>query len=160
MSDEQTPKKTHTRTLIKELDDIDKEMIRLRLERPTITYREIGEKLDLNLKQVWKRYNEPIFQRALTEFQKKAIDIILDAKAKAARRLVRLVDSENEQVAAKVCLALCADALPAIRHEHGGIDGKPIEYSVTEKRKTLAEIVTECGLEMSKSNHQDEEIPK
>ena len=97
------------------LDEVDKELLRLKLEKPTISYSVLAEKIGMSLQHVFKRCKDETFQKALAEYQKHAIDIVRDAKQKAARKLVKLVDSSDERVSLQTCLALCADVLPGAK---------------------------------------------
>ncbi len=117
----------------RKLDEIDKELIRLKLEQPGIRYSELAERVQLSMRQVWKRVNSDQFQKALHEYQKEAIDIIRDAKKRAARRLLKLVDNKDAEVARKVCVDLCADILPVrtvgVKHS-GKVTVERINFSL------------------------------
>jgi hypothetical protein len=115
-----TSQKFSHRKYLKELDEVDKELLRLKLEKASITYIEMAEAVGLTTRQICKRTLNPTFQKTLAEYQKRAIDIIVEAKERAARKLIKLIDSENDTVASKVCIALLAAELPAQRVKHEG----------------------------------------
>jgi Tfp pilus assembly protein PilE len=100
-----------------ELDDFDKELLRAKLEQPQATLVELAARYDKNFKTIYLRTSQPLFQRTLKEYQKEALQIVLDARTKAARKLVKLIDSNSENVSARVCIAMLADVLPSEKVE-------------------------------------------
>ena len=101
----------------KELDEVDRELIRLILEVPSRTQRELGAFVGIREGAVAARYQHPVFQEALIELQRGEVEVITRARQRAARRLVRAIDSPNEENAIKVCMALLADVMPERKGE-------------------------------------------
>ncbi len=136
---------------IHSLDETDKELLRIKLEQPAISYSQLSGKLGMSLGQVYKRCKEEIFQKALTEYQKHAIDIVRDAKQQAARKLVKLINSTDDRVALNACLAICADVLPGTKFSVNHSGGMTVSYkdmrsSIQEKLNRLSETtVAEDG---------------
>lgn len=97
------------------LDAKDKEILKLKLEQPSRTMLELSELTGISWRQIATRISRPHFKRAMARAQRKAIDIILDAKERAAYRLIELIDSKDEQAALKASIAILADILPAKR---------------------------------------------
>lgn len=118
---------------IRELDEVDKELIRLKLEVPGRSLVDLAELVGFEWKAVGKRMAHPMVKRTIYEYQKKAIDLVKEAKEKAARRLIKLIDSEHEPTAAKVCLALLADVLPAAKVDHN------VQMELSDHRTLLLE---------------------
>lgn len=114
-----------------ELDQIDRKMLQLIVERPGIKLSELGIAVELNIRNVWKRTNRDIFKRALKKLQEKPIDVVINNKVRAINNLARIatmpVDEElikeNPKAVAniiKAAIALCADVLPAVQVNHSG----------------------------------------
>lgn len=97
---------------VKLLDEVDRKLLALKLEKPGLSLASLAEEVHLNLQTVWLRVNKPNFKKVLADYQRHAIDIIKDARNDAARQLVKLIHAHDERVSAQVCLAILADALP------------------------------------------------
>jgi hypothetical protein len=98
---------------LRELDDLDKELLRLKLEQPGRSNVDLATLTKHSWRTTIRRTSRPEFQAALKEYQKEAIDIVVSAKKEALRTIVRLMRSKDERVALKAALALGADELPA-----------------------------------------------
>ena len=108
---EKTENKRRSYYKTSELDEVDRELLRLKLERPGITYMEMSEATGLKFGMLAARTLAPQFQQELTELQGEAIDIILKAKQKAARRLTRLIQSTDDNIALRAALAILSKEL-------------------------------------------------
>lgn len=86
---------TGKKRLPRPLDEVDRELLRLKLERPTLTLKALGQLVGMSKNKVYDRISRDEFQRALAELQKDAIQILQEAKAKAARKLVRHIDADE-----------------------------------------------------------------
>lgn len=89
------------------LDDIDNRILSLILEFPKITDSQIGKEVSLCRQQVNKRKNKPAFQKRLSErlseCQEQVINILLKAKTKAALKLTKHIDSQDDRVSIRAC---------------------------------------------------------
>lgn len=104
-----------------ELDQIDREILRLLVEKPSRTLTEIGATIGMGFRQVYIRKTRPIFVRTLAELQKSAIQIVMDSKAEAVREIRRLAkNAKSESVRLQASMALAADVLPAMQIKHSG----------------------------------------
>jgi hypothetical protein len=130
------------------LDEADHELIRLRLERPTITYEEMGTAIGLSVSGVKKRLYNPLFVKAIQELQRSALEVIMGARGEAARRLVQLIKSGHEPTALKASLALLYDLLPAQKvamNHSGAIDTTP-QMTDAQIEKRIEEILHDAGI--------------
>ena len=93
-------------------DDIDKEILRLKLEKPTITLSDLSQRIGMSVNSIFKRTKDETFLKVMEDYQRTALQIVADAKERAARKLVKLLDSTDDRVAFQAAIALCADILP------------------------------------------------
>lgn len=84
-----------------EIDDIDKELIRLKIENPSITKTALSEKLGVCRENIINRLDKDSVKKAIIELQKGALDILLEGQTKAARKLIKLLDSSDERIVLK-----------------------------------------------------------
>src|SRR5262245_35310856 len=75
-----------------ELDHVDAEILRMLLQHPTITHRQIADILGCRRQTVTVHINAPKFKRALESANRSALEIFESNKAKAARKLGQLID--------------------------------------------------------------------
>jgi hypothetical protein len=80
------------------LDAVDKKMLALEIERPGIKSSDIAAQVGLQRDTVTRRRKAPLYQRALHEALKSPLDIIRDGQAKAARKLIKLLDATTYTV--------------------------------------------------------------
>lgn len=80
-----------------DLDDTDRRILRYLLEYPKISQREIGEWLHISQYAVSNRMNQPRFRKALIEFTCSTEDLLTRAANEAARRLIKLCVSSDDQ---------------------------------------------------------------
>jgi gamma-glutamyl:cysteine ligase YbdK (ATP-grasp superfamily) len=91
--------------VLDDLDELDKAIIRYRLEGFKIT--EIANKVEKHRDTVKKRLTKVKVEQAIKELQKEAIDILIDTQAEAARTLRHILKTgtdENKIRAAKEIL--------------------------------------------------------
>jgi DNA-binding Lrp family transcriptional regulator len=84
-----------------ELDDIDRNIIKLKLEKPGISGADIARIIGGSKERVNKRLQKEKVQDVLKQATKPAIDILLEAQPKAARRLIKELNSEDSNIAIK-----------------------------------------------------------
>lgn len=89
-----------------ELDSIDRAMLKLEANQPKISNLQMKEILGVSDRQAAKRRKRRIYQDALIEMHKPFLRILQDGKAKAARKLVELVESGNSSVELSAATAL------------------------------------------------------
>lgn len=77
------------------LDALDKRILALELERPGITNKAISEVIELKPNAISQRRKAPLYQRTLHEALKGPLEIIKDGQAKAARKLIKLLDAKK-----------------------------------------------------------------
>ncbi len=96
-----------------ELDSEDLEILRLILNHPGITHRQIAELRGVRRRQtITERINKPKFQRALAEANRPAMEIIQASQARAARKIAKLIDHEDPRIALRAAELIVA---PLIR---------------------------------------------
>ncbi len=85
--------------LVKELDEIDNQLLGYLDKNPGATYEELGQHVGMSKFGVSKRYKKPHFQAALAEISKSTWDLILRAKKTSARNLLKLAGSKDPRIA-------------------------------------------------------------
>lgn len=106
MSEENTDIKPREVTEIDkygELDDIDREIIRLKIASPALTMTKLADIIGIHRTVVSKRLNKEQVRAAIEELQKTAIQILLDSQAEAARRLRTIMRTGKEENAVRAC---------------------------------------------------------
>ena len=116
-----------------ELDAVDKELIRMKLADPALSQTELGATLSLHPRAVGKRLNNPMFKKEMAKLQNTVINLIQVAKQKAIRKLIKLIDSKEDSVAARVCIRFLADVLPEEGMTIKYPDGVPQTYIFGDK---------------------------
>lgn len=86
-----------------ELDAIDHEIIRLKLEFPNMTQKEIAARLKLHKNTICDRWQKASLQKHVREAQKGALQILLDSQAEAARRLKVHMRDADPDISIKAC---------------------------------------------------------
>lgn len=86
-----------------DLDEVDREIVRVKLEKPNITNIDLAEMLGMHRQTLAKRLKKEKLQRQIIEAQKSALQILLEAQSEAARRLKMLMRDDNKDVSMKAC---------------------------------------------------------
>lgn len=82
------------------LDEIDRQIMKIKIQYPTITNQEIADIVGVDSQQVVNyRINRPGFQSAFAEVTATTEEHMRTAANQAARRLKRLVNDDDKQVA-------------------------------------------------------------
>lgn len=117
-------------------DDVDRTMLRIILERPGITDRELGSYLNLERSRVNRRRNRPSFAKALEESRLDAMAIFVRNQAAAARKLGALINSANEYIAFR---SAREHVMPLVRAaaEAGGSDAQAFLRFLEESYQTI-----------------------
>lgn len=89
--------------ILDELDTTDKAIIQLKIENPAIATIEIGRRIGLHRDTVTKRLKKLKVQQAISEYQKTALQILVDTQAEAARRLRTIMRTGKEENAVRAC---------------------------------------------------------
>lgn len=85
-------------------DEVDRAMLSILANKPSITDRELGVAVGLARETTNRRKNRPAFQAALEDLQLQPLAIFVRNQARAARTLGRLLDSKDEQVAVRAAI--------------------------------------------------------
>ena len=91
--------------ILEDLDELDKAIIRLKLE--AVKDIDIADKLERNRQTIGRRLKKVKVQKAIDEFQKNALQILIDTQSDAARELRRILKTgtdDNKIKAAKEIL--------------------------------------------------------
>ena len=91
--------------ILEDLDELDKAIIRLKLEG--VKDIDIADKLERNRQTIGRRLKKVKVQKAIDEFQKNALQILIDTQSDAARELRRILKTgtdDNKIKAAKEIL--------------------------------------------------------
>jgi DNA-binding Lrp family transcriptional regulator len=99
------------------LDEVDGRILALMMSDPGITQAEIAERINYSPEVVNRRIKRPEFQARLEKeteaITAEVVKIVKRMQLKAALRASRLVDSTDEQVAARVALKVL-DGIPEV----------------------------------------------
>jgi DNA-binding Lrp family transcriptional regulator len=117
-----------------ELDAIDQRILQLVLTYPGITDKEISEEVGLDRSTVNLRKNAPKVQAALNRYLQEPIDTIRDAMKKAARVLVKALDSQNEKVRVTTAIKILTSE-GILKHHLDASDKEVSEPLVIETSK-------------------------
>lgn len=94
-----------------ELDELDKFIIARRVADPCIKNRELAAISGYGEDTIGRHLKRPRVIETIKQLQRPALDIIMAARNTAARKLVNLVNSEDDSVAIKACTAILKDVL-------------------------------------------------
>lgn len=102
-----------------ELDPKDKAILQHVVNKPGITDAEIGILVGLSRRQVNERRNAGKLQKVLLEFQAEPIDMFRAKLRKAAQKVIKTMDSQNEKLAFEAaCRILYSEGVLKKEHEH------------------------------------------
>ncbi len=96
------------------IDNIDREIIRLKLSYPGISIEKIAREIGRERRSISVRLNKPEVQEILTKAKQSALDILLEAQPAAARRLRKEITNEDSDIAIKAC----REILKGVLHEN------------------------------------------
>ena len=82
-----------------ELNETDKQVFKFQLQYPEVTQRQLCKLVGINETQLSRVVNKPAYKKAKAEFDKSWIEILLEGKHKAARKILQLVDNGNPRIA-------------------------------------------------------------
>jgi len=82
-----------------ELNETDKQVFKFQLQYPEVTQRQLCKLVGINETQLSRVVNKPAYKKAKAEFDKNWIEILLEGKHKAARKILQLVDNTNPRIA-------------------------------------------------------------
>jgi hypothetical protein len=103
------PKRTKTPQEILsryELDEVDKKILRLKLEYPSMSHSEIGTIVGLNRKAVAVRINKSAWQEAFNDFHTPAKSLLEKEADRLTRKYLKLCDSIDQKVAERATRAV------------------------------------------------------
>jgi len=83
-----------------ELDYVDRTLIKYLIQFPAITQRELGTIVNLTYQAVSVRVNKPAFKAAINDVTGTTEDNLKEAARRASRRLKKLVDHDDPEIAA------------------------------------------------------------
>lgn len=89
-----------------ELDELDKQLLKLKVERPAMSDREIGIVLEIDRRVVKKRLAREAWRHAFDEFFLPAKTLIERDVSRLTRKYLKLADSHDEKVAERVIRAI------------------------------------------------------
>lgn len=85
------------------LDSVDKAIINLKIEFPAITNCDVADKVGICRDSVAARLKKEKVKIALKDIEREPVEILLDARIKAALKMVELLDNPDPQVSLKAC---------------------------------------------------------
>lgn len=90
-------------SILDELDTLDKAIIQLKIENPSISNIELGKRLEVHRDTIAKRLKKLKVQQSINEYQKTALQVLIDAQSEAARRLRTIMRTGKEENAVRAC---------------------------------------------------------
>jgi predicted HTH transcriptional regulator len=100
-----------TEELIADLDDMDKEIIRLKVQNPKITDTELGKRFKVTRHTVAKHLKKEKVKFALNQLQQSALDVLLNAQSEAARRMIKHMRDTDPDISLKACKEILTGVL-------------------------------------------------
>lgn len=89
--------------LFAQLDEKGKLILKAVIENPNMTNIKLSKALDMDRHIISNYRKLPAFKKALDNFRRTALQVLLDSQTMAARRLVTLSNSTDEAVAVRAC---------------------------------------------------------
>lgn len=86
-----------------DLNETDKKVIQYKLRFPDITQNEIAQLCSISDNMVSLIFQKPSVKLILKEFEGDWLEMLVNAKEKAAKRLIKLIDSKTESIALRTC---------------------------------------------------------
>jgi hypothetical protein len=128
---------------VDELDQVDLALIEALLVKPAAKYDELSAACGLAERSILRRVTRPRFADALTMCRLPAVDMLVKGRERAARRLLALVDSADEQVALRACLSILHTLLEPADSGMSDSDRDVFQWlidgaKVVEQRRALA----------------------
>lgn len=109
--------------LFDELDEIDREIIRLKLENPAIQNIEIAKRLGYHFKTISKRLNKTKVKKSLAYLQMTAYEKIMDRHAEIIAGIWRLAkDSPDDSVKLRAYMKFLDKLVPDKKEIEGTLD--------------------------------------
>ena len=103
------PKRTKTSQEILsryELDEVDKKILRLKLEYPSMSHGEIGTIVGINRRAVAARIKKEAWQNAINDFHTPAKSLLEKEADRLTRKYIKLCDSIDQKVAERAMRAV------------------------------------------------------
>lgn len=119
------------------LSDIDKEILKLKVANGAMSKAEIARVLGLHRNTVLDRMKRPAMIKALAALDKTAIEIIEEALPSFARKLVKLKDSEDDAVSARVSIAALKGRGILVDSTDVKMKGMIVNINIDEQDKDL-----------------------
>jgi len=85
------------------LNETDKKVLNYKTRFESITHQEIADILHLTRSHVTEILNKPVVKHFLKELEGNWIEILINAKEKAAKKLIKHVDSSNPAISIRAC---------------------------------------------------------
>ena len=85
------------------LNETDKKVLQYKLKFENITQEEISVLVDISPKMVSKILNKPEVKSALKEFDGNWISMLINAKEKASKKMITLMNNSNPSIAIRAC---------------------------------------------------------
>ena len=85
------------------LNETDKKVLQYKLKFENITQEEISVLVDISPVMVCKILNKPEVKNALKEFDGNWISMLINAKEKASKKMITLMNNPNPSIAIRAC---------------------------------------------------------
>ncbi len=74
-----------------DLDEIDKTLIRLQLEKPSVSVTDLAKELKISYPTAWTRVNNPDYKRILNNLMDEPLRILMNGRTLAAQKLIDII---------------------------------------------------------------------
>ena len=105
-----------------ELDEVDKYLIRRKLEEPKVSGRTLADELDLNENTIYRRFGKDKVKRAMIELNKSSIEIIQENQVRIIRKILARLESSDEAISLRAAISLLNKVVPDKKDITGVID--------------------------------------
>lgn len=120
------------------LDALDQRIMQLELNYPTITDEEIGDEIGLGREAVNRRRNAQKYQAKINSFLAEPLETIKAALSKAARVVVKALDSQDEKVRVTAAFKiLMSEGIIKQKVETDNANSDPMVFTLPNSQQTI-----------------------
>jgi hypothetical protein len=120
------------------LDALDKRILQLELSYPSITDQEIADEIGVDRKTVNRRRLAEKYQKAIHSFLAEPIETIKASLQKAARVLVKALESDDEKIRVGAAIKILAsEGVLKLRPENGEGVAEPLVIRLPMAKETI-----------------------
>lgn len=148
---QENTKSTENDSIYSDLDEVDREIVKLILERKGIKNVEISKIIGMSAEMIGRRRNKFKVQRVLEQAQKPALDLLIEAQPMAARNIIKLSRSADERISLDASKQILKGVLSDNINIIGQLNTKNEMMNVPLDDEKKKKLLQELGLKNEKS---------